>query len=294
MAPKKGLGKGLDSLIAPTTNDKKEKTEKHNVELIGGETVLNINLIEPNPDQPRKRFDEDKLNELAESIAKHGIIEPLVVQKVGNRYQIIAGERRWRAARIAKLKEVPTVIKEYSDSERYEVSLIENIQRQDLNAIEEALAYQSLIDEFKMTHDEVAERVSKSRVAISNSIRLLKLDKRVQELVINELISGGHARALLSIEDSDLQFECAGKVIDEKLSVRETEKLVRSLLNKKANEKQKVSLDDIGIYRQYEDNLRSVLGSKVEIQRKSNNKGKIVIEFNSTDEFEKLYDIIKR
>lgn len=298
MPVKKGLGKGLGSLI-PESNSKKKTTVANKVETVeaevkNGETLININLIEPNKNQPRKRFDEDKLNELSESIAKHGVIEPIVVQKIGDRYQIIAGERRWRAARLAKLKEVPVAIKEYTDSERYEVSLIENIQRQDLNAIEEALAYQSLIDEFGMTHDDVADRVSKSRVAISNSIRLLKLDPRVQELVVNDLISGGHARALLSITDGELQYECAGKVIDEKLSVRETEKLVRSMLNKQEIAKKKKALDDVGVYREYEDNLRTVLGSKVEIQRKSNNKGKIVIEFNSTDEFEKLYDIIKR
>lgn len=303
-----GLGRGLDSLIpkkgiAPVIekNDPVESRKENNKEdknaglpIINGECVLNINLIEPNPDQPRKKFDEDKLNELAESIEKHGIIEPIVVQKLGERYQIIAGERRWRAARKAKLKEVPVVIKEYTERERYEVSLIENVQRDDLNAIEEAIAYQSLIDEFNMTHDEVADRVSKSRVAISNSIRLLKLDKRVQELVINDLISGGHARALLGLTDGNLQFECAGKIIDEKLSVRETEKLVRSILNNKDNSKKKKNLDDIGIYREYEDNLCMILGSKVQIQMKSGNKGKIVIEYNSTDEFEKLYDIIKR
>ena len=268
---------------------------KEVVKVVSGDIMLNINDVEPNPDQPRKKFDEDKLNELAESIEKHGIIEPIVVQKIGKRYQIIAGERRWRAARKAKLKEVPVVIKEYSDRERYEVSLIENVQRDDLNAIEEALAYQSLIDEFSMTHDEVAERVSKSRVAISNSIRLLKLDKRVQELVINDLISGGHARALLGINDPNTQFDCATRIIDEKLSVRETEKLVRSILNNKDNSgKKKASLDDVGIYREYEEKLRTVLGAKVQIQRKDNNKGKIVIEYNSSDEFEKLCDIIKR
>lgn len=303
----RGLGRGLDSLIPKGDSshlEKKNSAEevkssdikvKEVVKVVSGDIMLNINDVEPNPDQPRKKFDEDKLNELAESIEKHGIIEPIVVQKIGKRYQIIAGERRWRAARKAKLKEVPVVIKEYSDRERYEVSLIENVQRDDLNAIEEALAYQSLIDEFSMTHDEVAERVSKSRVAISNSIRLLKLDKRVQELVINDLISGGHARALLGINDPNTQFDCATRIIDEKLSVRETEKLVRSILNNKDNSgKKKASLDDVGIYREYEEKLRTVLGAKVQIQRKDNNKGKIVIEYNSSDEFEKLCDIIKR
>ncbi len=289
MAPKKkALGKGLDNLI-PENEEEEVKTV-----VVTAENEININLIEPNPDQPRKKFDDDALAELADSIKEHGLIEPIVVQKKDKRYIIVAGERRWRACRIAKLKKVPVVIKEFDDKERFEIAIIENIQRQDLNAIEEAMAYQVLVDEYKLTQDKVAERVSKSRVAITNSLRLLKLDKRVQELVVNDLISGGHARALLSLNNKDIQYDTAMKVIDEKLSVRETEKLVKSLNNPNdKNAKSKV-LDNEAIYKEYENNLRTILGSKVAIQRKGSNKGKIVIEFNSTDEFEKVYDIIKR
>ena len=208
-------------------------------------------------------------------------------------YQIVAGERRWRACRLAKLKEVPVIIKDLSENELFELSLIENIQREDLNDIEEALAYKTLVEEFGLKQDEVAERVSKSRVAITNSLRLLKLDIKVQDLVVNRLISGGHARALLGITDPDLQYELATKIIDEKLSVRETEKLVKSILNRATRPVRK-PIEGDAVYRQYEDNLRSILGSKVEIKQNGQNKGKIVIEFNSTDEFEKLYDIIKR
>lgn len=279
----KGLGKGLDTLI-PNNDPKTESVENE----------ININLIEPNPNQPRKKFDDDALQELADSIKEHGLIEPIVVQKTGDRYVIVAGERRWRACRMAKLKKVPVVVREFNDKERFEIAIIENIQRQDLNAIEEAMAYQMLIDEYSLKQDEVAERVSKSRVAVTNSLRLLKLDKRVQELVVNDLISGGHARAILSIDDTNLQYEVATKIIDEKLSVRETEKLVKTMNNKSEKPSKKKSLEDEGIYREYENNLRSILGSKVEIKRNGNNRGKIVIEYGSTDEFEKLYEIIKR
>lgn len=289
MAAKKGLGKGLGAL-----NLVEEKEETVKEVIVTAENEVNINLIEPNPDQPRKKFDEDALAELADSIKEHGLIEPIVVQKKDKRYIIVAGERRWRACRIAKLKKVPVVIKEFDDKERFEIAIIENIQRQDLNAIEEAMAYQVLVDEYKLTQDKVAERVSKSRVAVTNSLRLLKLDKRVQELVVNDLVSGGHARALLTLNNKDLQYETAMKVIDEKLSVRETEKLVKSLNNKNDKASKSKTLEDEAIYKEYENNLRTILGSKVAIQRKGNSKGKIVIEFNSTDEFEKLYDIIKR
>ena len=294
-----GLGLGLDALIPPTPiNEKPEKKivkQESDDEFTSekGAIILNINKIEPNPDQPRKKFDEDALGELAESIKLHGLIQPIIVQKKGKMYQIVAGERRWRACRLAKLKEVPVIIKDLSENELFELSLIENIQREDLNDIEEALAYKTLVEEFGLKQDEVAERVSKSRVAITNSLRLLKLDIKVQDLVVNRLISGGHARALLGITDPDLQYDLATKIIDEKLSVRETEKLVKSILNRATRPVRK-PIEGDAVYRQYEDNLRSILGSKVEIKQNGQNKGKIVIEFNSTDEFEKLYDIIKR
>jgi len=209
-------------------------------------------------------------------------------------YQIIAGERRWRACRLAKLKEVPVIIKDLSETEQYEIALIENIQREDLNDIEEAYAYKALIDEFNLKQDEVAERVSKSRVAVTNSLRLLKLDARVQSLVVNGLITGGHARALLGLTDGNLQYDTATRIIDEKLSVRETEKLVKQLLNRTDKVVRRKTGESDAVYSQYEENLRSILGSRVEIKQNGHNKGKIVIEFSSADEFEKIFDIIKR
>lgn len=226
VAKRKGLGKGLDSLIpkvdviptaAPTEQENKPNT------------FVKISRIEPNKDQPRKNFDEDALQELAESIKQFGVIQPLIVQKRDDFYEIIAGERRWRAAKIAGLKEVPVIIKDYTDQEIVEISLIENIQREDLNPIEEAFAYKRLLEEFHLKQDEVAERVSKSRTAVTNSMRLLKLDGRVQQMVIDEMITTGHARAILAIEDKELQYQTAVRVFDEKLSVRETEKLVKKI-----------------------------------------------------------------
>lgn len=288
MAPKKGLGKGLDSLIA------KKIPETVETENVSRETFLNINMVEPNPNQPRKRFNEDKLQELADSIKVHGIIQPLVVQKENERYIIIAGERRWRAARLAGVKEVPVVIRDFTEQELYEVALIENIQRQDLDPIEEANAYSNLIREHHLTQDEVAERVSKSRVAITNALRLLKLDQRVQQMVIDELLTGGHARALISIEDPEEQYNLANRIFDEKLSVRETEKLVKKILHPKAvaSEETKDEADE-AIYRDLEENLKTILGSKVKITRKPGGKGNIEIEYYSTDELDRIIDLLR-
>ena len=287
---KGGLGKGLNAMIPDNVP---VKTESEG-EVKGGDTMVSVNLIDVNTEQPRKNFNQDKLNELADSIKQHGIVEPLILQKKGkNRYEIVAGERRFRAAMIAKLKEVPAIIRDYEDKERVEIALIENIQREDLNSIEEANAYQRLMDEYGYRQDEVAVRVSKSRVTITNSLRLLKLDERVQQMVIDEEISGGHARALLAIEDPNLQYELAGKVFEEKLSVRETEKLVRTITKgKPETTKQKKTLEDEATYKSYEKNLITLTGTKVEIQRKDNNKGKIVIDYSSLEEFERIYDII--
>lgn len=285
-AKSKGLGRGLDSLI-PVDETIEAETKID----VSRETLMNINLIEPNKTQPRRNFDQDALQELTESIKIHGIIQPIVVQKKGKMYEIIAGERRWRAARQAGLKEVPVIVKDYSPEEIFEIALIENIQRQDLNPIEEAQAYQRLIEENKLKQDEVAERVSKSRVSITNSMRLLKLDERVQQMVVDEMLSSGHARALLSVEDKELQYTLAMKVFDEKLSVRETEKLVKKG-PEKTTENKKKSFDNEAIYKNYEDNMKTLLGSKVEIQRKSNSKGKIVIDYYNDEEFERIYEII--
>lgn len=289
MAPKKGLGKGLDSLIAKKVPEVTETTSD-----VSRETLLNINKVEPNPNQPRKRFNEDKLQELADSIKVHGIIQPLVVQKENDRYIIIAGERRWRAARLAGVKEVPVVIRDFTEQELYEVALIENIQRQDLDPIEEANAYSNLIKEHHLTQDEVAERVSKSRVAITNSLRLLKLDQRVQQMVIDELLTGGHARALISIEDPEEQYNLANRIFDEKLSVRETEKLVKKILHPKAvAEEEPVDEATEAIYRDLEENLKTIIGSKVKITRKPGGKGNIEIEYYSTDELDRIIDLLR-
>ena len=283
----KGLGKGLDSMIPPV----KGKTEtKDNV---SHETLIGINEIEPNKLQPRKNFDEDALHELAESIKQYGIIQPLVVQKKGKFYEIIAGERRWRAARLAGLKKVPVIIKDYTEQEIVEISIIENIQREDLNPIEEALAYQRLIAEFHLKQDEVAERVSKSRTAVTNSMRLLKLSEKVQEMLIEDIISAGHARALIPIEDEELQLNTAMKILDAHLSVRETEKLVKKLLTKTviSKEKEKKEENDF-IYRDLEEKMKSVIGTKVSIDIKANVKVKIYIEYYSNEELERITDLL--
>ena len=299
---KSGLGKGLDSLIPmgleleltekPISTP--EKTVENPTEI--GEkrqpVFLKVSLIEPNRDQPRKQFDEEALAELAESVKRYGILQPLLVQKKEDYYEIIAGERRWRAAKLAKLKEVPVIIKDYTPQEIMEISLIENIQREDLNPIEEASAYQRLIDEFHLKHEEIAARVSKSRTAITNSMRLLKLDKRVQLMLIEGEISGGHARALLSLEDKEMQYVAAERIIEHKLSVRETEKLVKSLLKPKTAEKP--ASQDAGadlVYREIEGKIREILGTKVSINRKDENRGKIEIEYYSMEELERLMDL---
>ena len=291
---KRGLGLGLDNLIPDIGLEaatKEKNTEKKDV---SRETLIPLIEIEPNQAQPRTRFDEDALHELADSIKQYGIIEPIVVQKRDKYYEIIAGERRWRAARIAGLKEVPVVIKEYSEDEIFTIALIENIQREDLNPIEEAVAYQKLIQELKLKQDEVAEKVSKSRTAITNSMRLLKLDQRVQQMLIDEMITEGHGRALLPISDPEEQFNLAMKVFDEKLSVRETEKLIKKLQEEKnAPVKSEEETKDVSfVYKSLEEKLKRTLGTKVEIKNKANNTGKIEIEYYSMDELERIVELM--
>ena len=299
MAVKKGLGKGLGNLI-PESDKEAQKTkvvekvvEKKVIVKEPAETIVKINEVEPNKNQPRRTFDEDALLELAESIKQHGVIQPLIVKKRDKYYEIIAGERRWRAAKMAGLKEIPIVIKDLSDQEIMEVALIENIQREDLNPIEEAQAYQRLIKEYNYKQDELAERVSKSRVAVTNSMRLLKLDERVQKMIIDDMISAGHARALLAITDSEKQYTIAMKVFDEKLSVRETEKLIRNL-DKQVKPKVNTTPENDFIYRDIENKLKESMGTKVIIHNKDNNKGKIEIEYYSQDDFERIVDILKK
>ncbi|MBQ5445941.1 MAG: ParB/RepB/Spo0J family partition protein [Lachnospiraceae bacterium] len=293
---KKGLGKGLDSLIPMgseieniTKPVKKAKNEPKTNE--NGVIELKVNQIEPNREQPRKNFDEDALQELADSIKKHGIIQPLVVQKKGEYYEIIAGERRWRAAKIAGLKHIPVVIKDYSEQEMVEIALIENIQRQDLNPIEEAMAFKQLMQEYDLKQDELAERVSKSRTAVTNSMRLLKLPQKIMEMVINNELSSGHARTLLSIEDEDLQIKVAELVILKQMSVRETENYVKKLQNNKNKSKDTKNTDNDFVYRDIENRIKEIVGTKVKVNHKNNGKGKIEIEFYSDDELERIYDL---
>lgn len=293
-----GLGKGLDSLI-PNKNEKKPKTsakiddrEKKEEEVVkSGEIMVKINQVEPNRDQPRKDFDEDALVELADSIKQFGILQPLIVQKKKDYYEIIAGERRWRAAKIAGVKEVPVIVKEFTDQEIVEISLIENIQRENLNPIEEAMAYKRLLEEFNLKQDEVAERVSKSRTAVTNSMRLLKLSPRVQQMIVDDMISTGHARALLAIDDEEQQYILANKIFDEKLSVRETEKLVKALKNPK-KEIKKPKSEHTFVYDNIEEQMKNIIGTKVSVNPKANGKGRIEIEYYSEEELERIYDLI--
>ncbi len=295
---KKGLGKGLDSLIADKGAGKvapaKPAVEKKPVE--GEVLMMDINKVEPNRNQPRTHFDEDKLQEIADSIKLYGILEPLLVVKRDDYYMIVAGERRWRGAKIAGKKEVPVIIKELTDREIVEISIIENVQRDDLNPIEEALGYKRLLDEFDMKQDDVAERVSKSRTAVTNALRLLKLDARVQQMVIEEMLSSGHARTLIPIEDSEVQYATAQKIFDEKLSVRDTEKLVKTLLSDKkpaAPEKRKLDPQTEAIYRDLEEQLKRVIGTKVTINAKDEKSGKIEIEYYSADNLDHLIDMLR-
>lgn len=288
MAAKRGLGKGIDAMISGD-DTKMKKVVK---EVIKEVDTIDINKIEPNNNQPRKNFNEDKIHELAESIKQHGLIEPLIVQK-GKKgfYTIIAGERRWRAAREAGIKEIPVVVKDYSNQQVMEIALIENIQREDLNAIEEAEAYERLIKDFNLKQDEVAERVSKSRVAITNSLRLLKLDSRVREMIIEDKIKSGHARALLAVNDPEEQYRLAVMIFDHSMSVRETEKMVKKYLSDKDKPKKEVKEKDTQtelIYKDFEEKLKTVIGTKVNINHKGKGKGKIEIEYFSPDEFDRI------
>jgi len=294
MATKKGgLGKGLDSLIV----NKNEGVVAVNPEQHGAPVEVDINKVEPNKLQPRKNFDEDKLQDLAENIKIHGIINPLIVQDRGNYYEIIGGERRWRAARIAGFKKVPVTIMNLSEQEFVEISLIDNIQREQLNPIEEAMAFARLIDEFKLKQDEVAERVSKSRTTITNALRLLKLDKRVQDMIVDDKLTTGHARAMLSITDLDKQYEFAERAFDEKMSVRDVEREVKKLLNDKGADKKSKSneLDPqlAAVYHQTQEKLKSVLGTKVFINAKDNKSGKLEIEYYSQDELNRIVELLE-
>lgn len=293
----RGLGKGLDSLIPNTIGESRKKESTGNVsENRGGnegsaETLVKITKVEPNREQPRKNFDEEALQELADSINQFGLLQPILVQDRKDHYEIIAGERRWRAAKIAGLKEVPVIIRDLTDREIVEISLIENIQREDLNPIEEALAYKRLLEEFHLKQEEVAERVSKSRTAVTNSMRLLKLCEEVQQLIIEDKITTGHARAIIPIEDLEQQKKIAHQIYEEKLSVRDVEKLIKNLNKPKAEKAKKAEDKSLTyIYQEIAEKLKESLGTKVEISSKGDGAGKIEVEFFSHEDLDRLVE----
>ena len=284
----KGLGKGLDLLIS---NEYVEKEKQKKIEEKSAETMLKIRLIEANSGQPRAYFDEDSLSELAESIKKYGVIQPIIVRKQDDHYEIVAGERRWRAAKLAGLKEIPAIIKDYGEQEMAEISLIENLQREDLNPIEEARAYQTLIKKYHLKQDEIAERVSKGRTVITNALRLLKLDQKVQEMLIEGLLTTGHAKVLLGLDAKEQQVEVAERIVDDQLSVRETERLIKSMLNKKEIHQQK-ELPNQSLYQQIEEKMKQKIGTMVKIKRKADQKGKIEIDYYSADDLERIIELL--
>ena len=293
MSAKRGLGKGIDSLI-PVKSEPEQTSQ--DIQQEGDKVMVSLSLVEPNRKQPRKSFNEDKLEELADSIKQQGVLIPLMVRHNGNMFEIIAGERRWRASKKAGLKEIPVIIRDdLTEEQIFEIQLIENIQREDLNPIEEALGYERLIKEFHMKQDEVAEKVSKSRVAITNSMRLLKLSPEVQQMVIDEKLTTGHARALISVEDPDKQIALAERIFDEKMSVREAEKIVKQLdkpVKEKAEKKKNDSLE--AVYRDLEERCKNAVGTKVDIISKEDGAGKIEIEFYTPDDLEKITDRLMR
>ena len=308
MSKRSGLGKGLGALFGedlmdqqpasqqtPTREKKVEvKTApKKEDETVGKELTVKITAIEPNSQQPRKDFNPELLQELADSIKQYGVLQPLLVQKKGSLYELIAGERRWRAAKLAGLKEVPVVIREYTKQQSMEIALIENVQREDLNPIEEAQAYQQLMEEFGLKQEEIAVRVAKSRTAVTNSMRLLKLDQRVQQMLTEGVISSGHARALLSLEDKEQQYVIAEKIVVGRLSVREVEKLVKLLMKPKKEKIQEPEKDLSFIYNDLEDRMKQIMGTKVIINKKDKNKGRIEIEYYSEAELERIVELIE-
>lgn len=296
----KRLGKGLDALIpgglsVKSGSQKSEETDRKTADKqeASSETLVKITMVEPNRDQPRKNFDEDALQELADSIKQFGLLQPILVQPRDGYYEIVAGERRWRAAKLAGLKEVPVIIRDLTEQEILEIALIENIQRENLNPIEEAQAYKKLLTEFHLKQDEVAERVSKSRAAVTNSMRLLKLTDEVQQMVINDMISTGHARALLAIEDPNEQFNLAQRIFDEKLSVRDIEKLVKTIGKPQKEKKEKEKNESLeAVYQSIQEKLKQRLNTKVEVIGKGDGSGKIEIEFYSHDDLERVLDMI--
>ncbi|MBY6801610.1 ParB/RepB/Spo0J family partition protein [Clostridium botulinum] len=281
MNKKSALGKGLGALIPEKSQENKDSIN-----------TISINLIKPNNEQPRKNFDEEKIGYLAQSIKEHGIIQPLVLKKEGNLYTIVAGERRWRAAKLVGIKKIPAVVMDLDDRSVLEISLIENIQRQDLNCIEEAQAYKNLIQEFKITQDVLSIRIGKSRAAIANCMRLLALDKRVQQYLIDGVITEGHGRALLALKENELQYKLSQTIIDENLSVRETERIIKNIYKEKKNKNNTKDNEILSYYKDIKSKLESLFDTKVNLQN-NKNKGKIEIEYYSEDDLQRILDILK-
>ena len=307
MAKRMALGKGADALLRningtnTAIDEAVDKNIDDNTNKKAGELMVKISLVEPNRNQPRKMFDKDSLDELTKSVKQYGVLQPIIVKKIGNRYEIVAGERRWRAAQAAGLAEVPVVVRDYYDQKAKEIAIIENIQRTDLNPIEEALAYKSLIEEYNLTQEELSDKVSKNRSTITNSLRLLKLSKNIQQYMIDGQISSGHARALLSLEDEGKRELLALDIMKRSLSVRDTEKAAKALSKKKNVELSDITetskedtVRDLSLfYKEYEDSIQGVLGTKVHINQKDKNKGRIEIEYYSQVELDRIMDIFK-
>ena len=307
MAKRMALGKGADALLSningtnTAIDEAVDKNIDDNTNKKAGELMVKISLVEPNRNQPRKMFDKDSLDELTKSVKQYGVLQPIIVKKIGNRYEIVAGERRWRAAQAAGLSEVPVVVRDYDDQKAKEIAIIENIQRTDLNPIEEALAYKSLIEEYNLTQEELSDKVSKNRSTITNSLRLLKLSKNIQQYMIDGQISSGHARALLSLEDEGKRELLALDIMKRSLSVRDTEKAAKALSKKKNVElsdltetSKEDTVRDLSLfYKEYEDSIQGVLGTKVHINQKDKNKGRIEIEYYSQVELDRIMDIFK-
>lgn len=282
MAKKSALGKGLSALI-PENIEEEVFDEK-------AITTISMNLIKADKEQPRKNFDPDKILELSESIKQHGVIQPIILRKENDTYVIVAGERRWRAAKTLGLKEIPAIVMDLTSKEVVEISLIENIVREDLNPIEEALAYKRLIKEYNLTQEEISKKISKSRSAIANCMRLLNLDNRVQQYIIEGVISEGHGRAILAIEDKNLQYEISQKVIDEELNVRQTEKYIK---NYSMEKKKAVGKSLNPYYKDLESKLENYFNTKVSLNSKNKNKGKIEIEYYSEEDLQRILDLLK-
>lgn len=287
---KRGLGRGLNALINTGPDiEVKEKSKDNND---NKEVFVNISLVEPNRNQPRKEFDKEALSELAASIKQYGILQPIMVQKNGDMYEIIAGERRWRAAKEAGLKEVPVIVRDYDKQKIMEISIIENIQRENLNPIEEAMAYQCLMEEYGLKHDELADKVSKNRSTITNSMRLLRLSENIQQMIIDGKISTGHAKVLLSVENKEEQEKIAAELVSKSLSVRELEKLVKKYIKPRKKKENKETIDYSLFYKEYEDKLKDILGTKVQINTKDKNKGRIEIDYYSAAELERIVELL--